>query len=213
MMAARSAPADANILPGTPHPGLTQASAAPSSQASAAAAAPAATHCRPTAAGSAQVGGAARPRSSAGPTLSRRLLFSAPRPCVCVPAWQQHPSPLWPTADDKFAAFLRTIISSVLPSILLSVWQAVVLPLWFYTCAQVHERAMRRGGAALPLRSMVWHRDFRQAAQRPHRTSKALAGCRPAWPNPRLISPRRRPRAHTTPSPRWTCAAAPGSSW
>ncbi|KAL4420888.1 hypothetical protein ABPG77_001229 [Micractinium sp. CCAP 211/92] len=42
----------------------------------------------------------------------------------------------WFCSDDKFAAFLRTIISSVLPSILLSVWQAVVLPLWFYTCAQ-----------------------------------------------------------------------------
>ncbi len=73
---------------------------------------------------------------------------------VGVPAWQQHPSPLCPSADDKFAAFLRTIISSVLPSILLSVWQAVVLPLWFYTCAQVRERAITRGGATLPLRGM-----------------------------------------------------------
>jgi hypothetical protein len=40
-------------------------------------------------------------------------------------------------ADSGFASFLRNIISSTLPSILLSVWQAIVMPIWFYNCAQV----------------------------------------------------------------------------
>lgn len=40
-------------------------------------------------------------------------------------------------ADARFATFLRNFISSTLPAILLSVWQAVVLPIYFYNCAQV----------------------------------------------------------------------------
>lgn len=44
-------------------------------------------------------------------------------------------------ADNNFAQFLRNIISSTLPAILLSVWQAIVLPLWFYNCAQASSSA------------------------------------------------------------------------
>ncbi|KAL4421157.1 hypothetical protein ABPG77_000792 [Micractinium sp. CCAP 211/92] len=60
----------------------------------------------------------------------------------------------WFCSDDKFAAFLRTIISSVLPSILLSVWQAVVLPLWFYTCAQAE--GTHYSFTSLDLRCGTW---------------------------------------------------------
>lgn len=48
------------------------------------------------------------------------------------------PSPL--PADARFATFLRSLISSTVPAILLSVWQAVVLPNYFYNCAQVRPR-------------------------------------------------------------------------
>ena len=43
----------------------------------------------------------------------------------------------WFCSDAWFAGILRNLVSSLLPSVLLSVWQAVVLPIWFYTCAQV----------------------------------------------------------------------------
>ncbi|KAL4451743.1 hypothetical protein ABPG75_007405 [Micractinium tetrahymenae] len=60
----------------------------------------------------------------------------------------------WFCSEDKFAALLRTIISSVLPSILLTVWQAVVLPLWFYTCAQAE--GTHHSFTSLDLRCGTW---------------------------------------------------------
>ena len=77
---------------------------------------------------------------------------------ACPELWVPAPSaPAYTTpADNRIATFLRNLISSTLPAILLSVWQAVVLPIYFYNCAQV--RTSRR---------RCWHPARRLCCPRP----------------------------------------------
>ena len=75
-----------------------------------------------------------RPSLQAG-QLTSPPACSAPAPSLAAGAW--------------FATFLRNVISSTLPAILLSVWQAVVLPIWFYTCAQARGLSSEALGGTL----------------------------------------------------------------
>lgn len=46
----------------------------------------------------------------------------------------------WFCSDDFWAGLLRDIITGVLPSILMAVYQAVLLPIYLYTCANLESR-------------------------------------------------------------------------
>lgn len=66
----------------------------------------------------------------AGPAVPHlRLLPTQPPAAKALSPWRA----------DNLSQFSTpySVASQVLPSILLSVWQAIVLPQWFYNCAQV----------------------------------------------------------------------------
>ena len=73
--------------------------------------------------------------------MCRQLIHSRAEPHAGPPS-------LLP-ADARVATFLRSLISSTVPAILLSVWQAVVLPNYFYNCAQVQPREGAGGAGKL----------------------------------------------------------------
>lgn len=63
----------------------------------------------------------------------------------------------WFCSDDPWATFFRNIITGWLPSILMSVYQAVVLPVAFYSCAQAESQHISLSGIDLRIASLFFY--------------------------------------------------------
>ena len=63
----------------------------------------------------------------------------------------------WFCSDDQWATALRNIITGVLPSLLLSIYQSVLLPIMFYACAQSESKYVSLTDMELRMASLFFY--------------------------------------------------------